>query len=119
MSRIPIVIPKFRSFASSQPGMYARSALIANIACWRPSISPRVRSSALVPSISDRWIRLRYVRSPWSVTVPHVPANVMRFSGISPASTALLNGLRRNGENSSSSLPVVSMSHSALPAQSR
>ena len=36
-----------------------------------------------------------------------------------PASTACLNGLRRNGENISSSLPVVSMSHSALPAQSR
>ena len=35
-----------------------------------------------------------------------------------PAASACLNGLRRNGENSSSSLPLVSMSHSPLPAQS-
>ena len=38
---------------------------------------------------------------------------------MTPAAAACLKGLRRNGENSSSSLPVVSMFHSPLPIQSR
>ena len=64
-------------------------------------------------------MRLRYVRSPWSLTAPQVPASVASDAGMTPAATACLNGLRRNGEKSSSSLPAVSMSHSPSPIQSR
>ncbi len=39
-------------------------------------------------------------------------------AGITPALTACLNGLRRKGENISSSLPVVSICHSPPPFQS-
>ena len=47
-----------------------------------------------------------------SWTAPHVPAMVVRSGGITPSRIACANGLERNGENSSSSLPAVSMSHS-------
>ena len=59
-----------------------------------------------------------YVSSPVSWIAPHVPASVASWAGMSPSSIACWNGLRRNGENMSSSLPEVSMHHSAFPAQS-
>jgi len=65
-----------------------------------------------------RCTRFMYVSSPESWIAPHVPAIVVRSAGMSPSSIARRNGLCRNGENISSSLPLVSMLHSPLPAQS-
>ena len=92
VSRMPSVMPKLRSFAPSQPGMKLRSASTACIAWRRPSISPRVRSAGSVPS-GPRWTRFRYVRSPWSLTAPHVPASVLSDAGIRPALHGLLERL--------------------------
>ncbi len=49
-SRVPIVIPKFLSLASSKPGTTFLSAVKACIACSLPSISAFVKSSTFVQS---------------------------------------------------------------------
>ena len=49
-SRVPIVMPKFRSLAFSKPGTTFLRAVSACIACSLPSISALVRSSTFVQS---------------------------------------------------------------------